>query len=1311
MAEGIDQRSLESGNVDEGQEKEALSQLQSELVKNNTERQGALAEERNANQMAASRLGMLRQAGTLMTSMEAPQITPNPSAGISPATAGLLNKYGYGQPGTKKSQNVVQGPQAVTVNNVTTNNVSVPPPASQPIRMSQPAGGDNTAKLKAWMEGSFQQQEAENQRREQAYSRRESALARSSSKMMRSIEKIGKSVMSSLDPTKIVQGMGDQFSVMMKLFWFTFLANNWDKILEGISGIANWVEGVWRYFTGGSEGEKSGLVKDLVTVLGGDPESETAFEAFQRLFLDEKEGLYGYIKLMFNQFFEERRLAIKQVKKPDLDNTSLLDPMHALGISLGYIGDLLAAGIGGAAGLEGSANRQITEKENIAATDVSASNQLDYYQGAENLKFANGESLGLGKGFNSISTGDASALVSARDRRAKNALLNGDITATGSLNTKDKLSGVRQSLVAYNALETGNGAGLMTALGNLDDAASTEREGVLVRRDFLERLMKSRFSDAEIDNLYRSGDIVSEAWKLVVGDNDIRDKYNVGLIGDLGQRLWGVAKGFGAGAVQILSGNTVGGQTANEGWNEMMGNTPSQLRSGQAMFATKKKLTLVPVSDPRPAVVTKETDNRGEVHFYRVKSGFFKYLKKNLGADKGFTTAGGDYTDNIEAKLFKSAGFDRRLSSNNKYSKELEAINTVKDLKKEHEKERDEYYNNSRIPKAKEGAVKVAKEKFHSAVDTGKSVVKYVNDLYGRKVARKDHATTTVTTRTKDFHEGDESSRPDMIKNTDPASGNKTHGKTGGATINASGPGTGIPSMFMKTSDDELDEEEKRKKRKKKREGSSESMEGDDSALVESQLSNMSGSGRGYTEEGNEYSMGAFGGEDGDLSGMSGIEGAKPMSSKELAAAGDRLMSKLMSLGFTKIAAAGLVGNAVNEGLAQLKEGKLYWDRTGYSGGIWGFHEVDGKGELAELFKFAANNPKYAGYTKAQILSNMDLQAEFIADRFKKIEGNLFEKLNSQTTPEGASRMVANHYERFAGFKDQNGKEHLERISATRDVYERRGAYKELDKKRGAASEGTSMRNGGTDAPIKLMKVKDEKGKWRTVGADYSEEKYGKGLAGISKYWKESKDWQKFAKWKDSSDNKTSSAYVKASDGSTVDIRSKHTKEAQAAARGEKTTTSQPAPANNNGNKTTTPAPAQGQQQGQQQAEGTDQNAAVADASINSLSGTGSSGGVWLNNYDPTGSISVYKSMTPIHKPKIDYSRLIKPRKKTDPIFNQMNQMILEIRAYTEATMHNTANQVEGVNYTNIALGGIYKKLGGAVTDGPGDQTASMTPA
>ena len=58
-----------------------------------------------------------------------------------------------------------------------------------------------------------------------------------------------------------------------------------------------------------------------------------------------------------------------------------------------------------------------------------------------------------------------------------------------------------------------------------------------------------------------------------------------------------------------------------------------------------------------------------------------------------------------------------------------------------------------------------------------------------------------------------------------------------------------------------------------------------------------------------------------------------------------------------------------------------------------------------------------------------------------------------------------------------------------------------------------------------------------------------------------------------------------------------------------------------------------------------------------------------------------------------------------------MNQMILEIRAYTEATMHNTANQVEGVNYTNIALGGIYKKLGGAVTDGPGDQTASMTPA
>ena len=823
--------------------------------------------------------------------------------------------------------------------------------------------------------------------------------------------------------------------------------------------------------------------------------------------------------------------------------------------------------------------------------------------------------------------------------------------------------------------------------------------------------MKSKLSNEEIEALYASGDITPENWKLVLEYNNLGKKVGQGAVegmvamgvGGVGAIAGTAVAATGAGVAPGVAIAAGGAGLAYEGYKHF------ERAGGWSSFTqalkNDQRLALVPASDPRPGVRSSMTDKNGNVVLYRVKHSFFDKVKQKLGVRSFSVAAGDSKTADLEKKLFNGKG--KYQTTAGKYAEDLKGINKVAALEENNKEERDEFYKNSRIPKAKEGTVKVAKEKFHSAVDTGKSVVKYVNDLYGRKVARKDHATTTVTTRTKDFQEGEQSSRPDMIKNTDPASGNKTHGKTGGATINASGPGTGIPSMFMKTSDDELDEEEKRKKRKKKREGSSESLEGDDSALVESQLSNMSGSGRGYTEEGNEYSMGSFGGEDGDLSGLSGIEGAKPLSSKELAAAGDRLMSKLMSLGFSKIAAAGIVGNAVNEGLAQLGTGKLFWDRTGYSGGILMFHEVDGKGELAELFKFASNNPKYAGLSRAQVLSNMDLQAEFIADRFKKIEGNLFDKLNSQTTPEGASRLVGNHYERFAGFKDQNGKEHLERISATKDIYERRGAYKELDKKRAAAAEGTTERNGGTSAPIKLIQVKDEKGKMRTVGADYSEEKYGKGLSGISKYWKESKDWHKFAKWRDSSDNKTSSAYVKASDGNLVDIRSKHTKEGQAAARGEKTTTSQPAPANNNGNKTTTPAPAQGQQQ----TESTDQNAAVADASINSLSGTESSGGVWLNNYDPTGSISVYKSMTPIHKPKIDYSRLIKPRKKTDPIFNQMNQMILEIRAYTEATMHNTANQVEGVNYTNIALGGIYKKLGGAVTDGPGDQAASMTPA
>lgn len=1274
----ISERDLESGRVSPDQQQEAIQQLQSEIVKKNTERQGLLMEEKAAELARGNQLGMMRQAaGVISESMPQPSITPNSAAGISPATAGLLNKYGYSRPGTTRSQKVVSGPQAVTVNNVTTNNVSVPPVATQPIKMAQPQGDGSAAKLKTWLNNSFQQQEADTIRREQAYSRKERALARGTSKMMRSLEKIGKSVASSLDPRKLTGALGDQFGIMMKLFWFTFLANNWEKILNGITGIANWVQGVWKYFTGGEEGQKSGFMKDMITAFGGNPETETAFEAFQKLLLDDKEGLYGYIKLMMDQFFEERREAIKQVKKPDLDGMSLLDPMHALGVSLGYVGDLLAAGIGGAAGLQSSVNRQITEKENIEATDLTADNQLETYSGGKDLKYANGDSVftykDLASGKANIATGDASTLVSAKDERAKKALLNGDITATGDLNTKDKLAGVRQSLVAFNALETGNGAGLLTALGNLDNAARTERDGVLVRRDFLERLMNSRFSKAEIDNLYRSGDIVSEQWKLVVGDNDIRDKYKGSFVGDATERLWGLTKGFVAGAVQLGSGNKHGGQTANEGWNEALGNTDTQKRSWKAGMSGAKKLTLVPISDPRPAVVTKETDNKGTVNFFRVKSGFFNYLKKNLGADKGFTTAGGNYSNVLESKLFQSSGINRKEGVNQKYSEELQAVNKLNTLKEAHDKERSDYFKGSRLKKAEEGIKEVGSKAWNFTKDTFVGAKDWYTDLgRGKGNGGNAHA---VKTKVR--------SVPFTMSNS--------------ASIGNSFTDNFTDKKKVRKSDEEDDEEEIRKKRRK--------IDGDNdtTASIDSQRSNMSSSGEGGNSNSYGYGSGGDWGEygpngetlgEGQVLNSAGLQERMNQAYSYLAAANTGL--PLHSL-------AGIVGNLAHENLVGYHRGRVYWDRTGFSAGIAGFHEVKGEGELAEYMKYyygVKDLPKGwqlkdSPWRSKIVEATKDLgkQLSFIVHRLKVGYPDVYRKLMSAKTPEEASIYFSQGYEKFAGHKGNTDKGRAELANRAADakmIYS--GKYTKIEKRDHQPNDSTKT--------TKLQTV-TYNGKKYTVGADYDPKK-------------ETPD--QYLKRKSQEANKLSpAAPVKKEEPKKVEAK----KEKGILEKGKDWVVGLFGGGDKKEEKKQTPNQANPQEQknqNQQQAKETtttpedNTNAQTTIDSANSNMADNSSGvSSWINNYDPSGYITPFQALSAVRKPKIDYSRLVKPRKKTDPLFSQMNQLILEVRGFTEATMNNTASTVESLNYTNIALGSIYKKIGGNIAADPATPTQSLT--
>lgn len=1327
---GVSERDLESGRVDKDQEQEALSQLQSEIVKKNTERQGLLSEEKAAEMAAGQRMGLMKQAaGVVSGFMAQPNITPNESAGISPATAGLLNKYGYGnKPGTSRNQKVVQGPQAVTVNNVTTNNVSVPPQASQPIRMSQPSGDNGASKLKAWLSNSFQQQEAETQRREQSYSRKERSLSRSTSKMMRSLEKIGKSVASTLDPSKISHAIGDQFGIMMKLFWFTFLANNWEKIINGITGIANWVQGVWQYFTGGQEGEKSGFVKDMITVFGGDPETETAFESLQKLLIDEKEGLYGYIKLMMDNFFEERREALKQVKKPDFSNMSILDPMQALGAGLGYIGDLLSAGIGGISGLQSAVDRQITEQERIESTQLGRDEQLQNF--GSSATDSNGKVYKAG----SLATGNFNAFGST-DAKGAASMLSSDYDISGDLNTKDQLASVRLSRSILSNMKTGNGAGVMTGLNTLDEATRKSREGLLVRADFIDTLSKTLPPD-ELRKLNASGGVQTEKWKVVVGNNDLKDSEyeNTSLLGaaqkayagswvGAGGVILGNAIGFGSGNSAVIErygpekakqaskaigdakykiyptvgiNHSVGKGIANAGLSYAESSISEAGREMHRNIAARKSnqqaLTVVPLSDPRPAVRTSGTNPDGTVTMYRISNAFIRALQRALNA-KDFKSSRGDDTKRVEGLLMKTVGRNKWNSADTKYSDKLEGVRSVQaivDAGKEREKE---YWESSRMKKAEAGAKEVGSKAINFAKGTFKGAKEWTTNLY--KGHGKNGNAHALTTRSR------------SVSNT----------SSNGIAIgnNVAGTGSGFDKRGMSKSDDEDDEDDDLKKKRKKRPTDPDEL--DSTASIDSQRANMSSSG-GSNGNTSSYSSGndgsfADGDEYGPNAGTDGV--GKPLNGAGIQTRMNQAYSYLAgaNTGLPLQAIAGIVGNIAHENLAGYHRGQVYWDNNGISAGIAGFHEQGGKGELAEYMKYyygISELPKgwqlKSSPWRAKIVEatkDLNKQLGFIMHRIKTTYSGLYNKLSHAKSAREASILFSQGYERFAGYKGDTAKGRAELANRAADaemVYS--GKYTRINARTSQPVDSTKA--------TRLQTVVYN-GKKYMVGADYDSKKE----TPEQYYKRKSQEGVKAPSQTKSTTTPVKAKPVEKKEESWASktwktvkgwFGSDNKKEEQKQQTTQQAPTKQEAPKQQGQNQNQ-----QGQQTQQQSTEDSSTQATIDSSNANMADSSSEGGGssAWINSYDPGGYISPFQALSAVRKPKIDYSRLVKPRKKTDPLFSQMNQLILEVRGFTEATMNNTASTVESLNYTNMAIGSIYKKIGGTIQEDPITPTESLT--
>ena len=340
-------KAVKGGGTGRANPLQSYQEATNQLLSINAERKGNLAEAKSAEMIEAARNNTLAQAAEFVSSSTGNVNVPV-NATFNPATVNLLGQYGLGQPKIQKNSSSSQQitKQNVVINNknttITNNNVRVPagiggPVQSRPIQFQDPS----QIRFKNWLSNSFAQQNELAAKRKREYEKRDSALTKNANKLMRKLEDTGKSIATSLNPKNMASSMSKQFKTLMLIMGFGYLAKKWPEVLEKITSIENKIidfkDSVLGIFSKGG---------NLVQMLGG-KENESVFQAFKNLFLDEKEGLFTYIKLWLGNRASERSTAIKNLTKPDLKWVTgdgiENNIVRILGNVVGYLGDILTA--------------------------------------------------------------------------------------------------------------------------------------------------------------------------------------------------------------------------------------------------------------------------------------------------------------------------------------------------------------------------------------------------------------------------------------------------------------------------------------------------------------------------------------------------------------------------------------------------------------------------------------------------------------------------------------------------------------------------------------------------------------------------------------------------------------------------------------------------------------------------------------------------------------------------------------------------------------------------------------------------------
>ena len=718
-------RKIVNKDVPNGEELQSFQEAQNQLLQIEAARKQNIQVDRATTSAQSQNNQTLAQAAEMMAATNGNESGEygGPVQGrpvqFNPQTQAILGKYGYGKPKTQQSTQVSSGPvqgRGIIINNRTenrtTNNVQVSAPQTPVIQ--QKAGGDGgMAKFKTWLTNSFSKQKAQDTIREREYRRQEASLSRSSTKIMDKLEEVGKTIGERMDPRKVSNILMDQMKVLFFLLGFQFLSSHWKEILQKVANISEF------FGIGLPRGQRSGFVKALISFMGGDPNGkETAFEVFKNL-LSDAVNLLGE---RFKMFFEDRASAVKTIKFPTINiEDGLLGGLKALGT---YLADILAAIVGGRAGIEQNIRNSIKSVGKADAMGVDAEGVRGWAR--KDRRFEN--AIGIKDTDNGDLASVTNNIMSSRDYDSSGNLAN---STTASLTQGNSIAG----MINDNTTSKIHTVGVMTGLENISNSAN--RFGsTLVTQEFIDSLRELGVSLPKL---------VKQPYKLVREKKTNKDFQEEGA--DIG------AAAGGAYLRRAVVNSTKKATGLEDSWGaELLDqrltgdiiDSPDYQAVKAGIKAAFKKLgsndytlKMVPASDPRPEVEVSYPDyskgSNGPIvkkkffYFYELYPKTIEEIKNKIGLalnnpEFKLDTSDKASMESLDAKLRelkqkKTAGRKERLYGNNgkiysDYDEIKEQYSGLDQYNREHQQREeawDKLYNESQTKRAIDNTVEGVK--------------------------------------------------------------------------------------------------------------------------------------------------------------------------------------------------------------------------------------------------------------------------------------------------------------------------------------------------------------------------------------------------------------------------------------------------------------------------------------------------------------------------------------------------------------------------------------------------------------------------